>query len=88
MQMLSLSVLTCYFLVMPVLFWNWITVFRKDRGMSSAERQLSLVVLAIATLLWPIVLPLSYLELLGKVKRYERYARLEGFPMGYSNDLI
>jgi uncharacterized membrane protein YozB (DUF420 family) len=82
MQMLSLSILTCYFLVMPVLFWNWLGFFRKDGDMSGTERRLSLLVLAIATVLWPIVLPLSYLELLGKVKRYERRARLEGFSMG------
>jgi hypothetical protein len=61
-------------LFMPVLFFNWYGLYQKSADMTTAERQICRVVLMIATLAWPIVLPLSYMELLNKVKRYERLA--------------
>jgi hypothetical protein len=72
MQMLLYSLLTCYLIVMPILFFNWYDLYQQDSEMTNAERQVSRIVLAIATLLWPIVLPLSYLELIRKVQRYEQ----------------
>ncbi len=34
------------------------------------DKQLSLVILEVATLLWPVVVPLAYIELLLKPKKY------------------
>lgn len=34
------------------------------------DKQLSLVILGLATLLWPVVVPLAYIELLSKPKKY------------------
>lgn len=56
---------------MPMLIISWYGIHIKDPAMSPSERRWSLLVFAIATLLWPIVLPLTYVELLSKVKRYE-----------------
>lgn len=34
------------------------------------DKQLSLVILGVATLLWSVVVPLAYIELLSKPKKY------------------
>jgi hypothetical protein len=75
MQMLLYGLLTCYLIAMPILFFNWYDLYQHESQMTHAERQISRMVLGIATLLWPIVLPLSYLELIRKVKRYEQQDR-------------
>jgi uncharacterized membrane protein len=76
MQTILYSLFACYLLVMPVLFANWFGMFQQDTEATGIERQLSWIVLALATVAWPVVLPLTYVELLAKVKRYERRERL------------
>jgi hypothetical protein len=65
-----------YVLVMPILFISWVSFFRQDHEMSAEDRHISFFVIAIATLLWPIVIPFAYLELLEKFKRSNRNVRL------------
>jgi hypothetical protein len=72
MQVLIYGLLVLYAIVMPMLFTNWYGLYIQESGMSLHQRQTSRLVIMIATALWPIVLPMSYLELLKKVKRYER----------------
>ncbi|MBD1804884.1 hypothetical protein H6F98_05365 [Microcoleus sp. FACHB-SPT15] len=43
-------------------FATCLKVFKRENDLSVAERWLSWGVLALATILWPIVVPLSYLE--------------------------
>ena len=76
MQPLLLLSIAFYSLLMPVLFVNWLRFFREDLDLSKSEKHLSMVVIAIATLLWPIVLPFAYLELLGKFQKSARTTRL------------
>jgi hypothetical protein len=76
MQVLTYGLLALYAIVMPMLFTNWYGLYIQESGMSLNQRQTSRIVIMIATALWPIVLPLSYLELLKKVKRYERQSQL------------
>jgi hypothetical protein len=49
-------------------FTIWLKFLKRDTRLSLEDRWLSLVILGIATLLWPIVVPLAYLELLLKPK--------------------
>ncbi|MBD2328751.1 hypothetical protein [Alkalinema sp. FACHB-956] len=86
MEMLAFAILTCYFLVMPILFLKWLGFFMQDQNMSKTERKLSWAVLTIATLFWPLTLPLAYLELLDKVKRYERRAKMVGVSLKTLSD--
>jgi hypothetical protein len=72
MQLLFYGLIALYVIVMPILFLNWYGFYQQEEDLTSAERQASRIVMVIATVLWPIVLPLSYLELMGKLKRYER----------------
>ncbi len=76
MQPLLLLFIAFYSLLMPVLFVSWLGFFREDLDLSKSEKYLSMVVIAIAMLLWPIVLPFAYLELLGKFQKSTRTARL------------
>jgi hypothetical protein len=53
-----------YFVIACLLFFRWLDFFVKDSGMTKEQRRFSVVILAIATLFWPISVPFSYLELL------------------------
>ncbi len=76
MHPLLLFFIAFYSLLMPILFVNWLGFFREDLSLTKSEKQLSMVVIAIATLFWPIVIPFAYLELLGKFQRSARTTRL------------
>jgi hypothetical protein len=68
MQILIGLLLVVYGVVAPVLFFTWVELMRRDRPVSRRERLLSRCVVLIATALWPIVLPLTYLELLERTQ--------------------
>lgn len=72
MQILIGALLVIYGVVAPVLFFKWVELMVRDRNQSRRERLLSRWVVLIATAFWPIVLPLTYLELLERVRRQER----------------
>jgi len=58
-----------YCMIAAHFFRVWLKYFHKDYYMLSAEDKLiSKQILALATIFWPIVVPLAYLELL-KAKR-------------------
>jgi hypothetical protein len=51
----------------------WLRFFKKDYTHLSAEDKLiSKQILALATIFWPIVVPLAYLELLEAKRKLER----------------
>lgn len=50
----SLSALYC--------FASWFNVFRQAPNLSASQRRDSIKILLIATLFWPIVVPISYIE--------------------------
>ncbi|MGD1913519.1 MAG: hypothetical protein ACFB2X_22570 [Rivularia sp. (in: cyanobacteria)] len=54
-----------FYLVMACCFFiQWLGFFIDDKEMNSAQRYFSIVVLVVATILWPLIVPLAYLELL------------------------
>ncbi|MDM9381372.1 hypothetical protein QUB80_11725 [Chlorogloeopsis sp. ULAP01] len=61
------------YLVMTYCFFtNWLEFFRQDKDMNPAERLFSGVILVIATILWPIIVPFAYLELLRFHKKHKQ----------------
>ena len=77
MQVLLLISGLFYVAVMPILFISWLEFFHHDRdNLTHQEQQISMLIIAIATLLWAVVLPFAYLELLDRFKRSSRTARL------------
>ncbi len=60
------SCIIYYLLIARSFFTTWLAVFQKDTQLNSEEKFLVVVILIISTVLWPVVLPLAYLELLRK----------------------
>ena len=58
-----------YLLVACKLLHTWLTTLQKNTDLSYEQKYISWVVLAIATVFWPIVVPISYMEKCAKVER-------------------
>jgi hypothetical protein len=57
-------ILLFYILFACFLFGEWLGFFLDDKEMTSKMRWFSCVILTIATICWPIVVPFAYVELL------------------------
>lgn len=64
MKLLQIALLVAYLLMASCFFTLWLEFFKRDTRFSSEDRYLSIVILVIATILWPLVVPIAYLELL------------------------
>ncbi|ARV60861.1 hypothetical protein BZZ01_21570 [Nostocales cyanobacterium HT-58-2] len=65
------------YLVMAYCFFNeWLGFFVADEDMDSEQRLFSTVILLLATILWPIVVPFAYLELLKFHKKHKQIINL------------
>lgn len=52
-----------YLLISSYFFTNWLKFFKRKPRLSPEEIFLSFVILVVATILWPVVVPISYLKL-------------------------
>ncbi|WP_339381583.1 hypothetical protein [Brasilonema bromeliae] len=52
-------------------FNQWLVFFLADEDMDSQQRFYSTIALVIATILWPIIVPFAYLELLKFQKKHK-----------------
>jgi hypothetical protein len=69
------------------LFNQWVVFFIADEDMDSDQRFYSTIVLVVATILWPIIVPLAYLELLKFHKKHKNLIDLLiNVPKGGSYD--
>ena len=68
MELLQTALIIAYLLITSYFFINWLKFFKQTSSLSVEEEFLSVVVLVIATILWPFVIPLTYLELFQAVK--------------------
>ena len=58
-----------YFSAAFYFFGFWFEAFKRDTNMSIQEKRLSLLVLIVATVLWPIAVPICYLERVNTAAR-------------------
>lgn len=58
------ALIVSYLLISLCFFINWLNFFRQKQSLSPEDRFLSIVILVIATILWPVAVPISYLELI------------------------
>lgn len=58
-----------YFALGFCYFNEWLDLFKLDAGMTKQQRQISVIVLLVGTLLWPVLVPFAYLELLKSQKK-------------------
>lgn len=70
MQCLLMTLVFTYVLVSLYFFKTWIFFFRQEVSLSSEDILLSKIVLVTASILWPIVVPISYIKLIKKQVRY------------------
>lgn len=78
MKPLLVALVVTYLLTGSCFFYRWLQLFKKDTSLSSNERLLSLVMLVMATILWPVVVPIAYLELLKqKIDNFDEEVRSE-----------
>lgn len=62
-----------FYLIMACCFFmQWLGFFIDDKEMTSTQRYLSMLVLILATVLWPLIVPLAYLELLKFHKKHKQ----------------
>jgi hypothetical protein len=54
------------------LFSQWLFFFMSDTEMSREQRSLSGILLVVSTILWPIIVPFAYLELLKFHRKYHK----------------
>ncbi|MBD2775349.1 hypothetical protein [Iningainema tapete] len=52
-------------------FSEWLEFFLADEEMNSEQRFFSSIILVVASILWPIVVPFAYLELLKFHKKHK-----------------
>lgn len=62
-----------FYLIMACCFFiQWLGFFIADKEMNSAQRYLSIIILILGTLLWPVIVPFAYLELLKFHKKHKQ----------------
>ncbi|HEY9809122.1 MAG TPA: hypothetical protein V6D13_07245 [Halomicronema sp.] len=58
-----------YLVSAPCFFKNWLSFFEKEaHTLTAEEKQLSMATLVTASVLWPVVVPLAYMEKVSKAK--------------------
>jgi len=62
---MTLLLIGFYMLVAFYLLAAWLHFLKKATGLSPPQKVLSLLTVGIATLFWPLVLPIAYVKLLG-----------------------
>jgi hypothetical protein len=65
-----------YLLIAIIVFLEWLHFFFEDKEMSSQESWFSGIILVVATLMWPVVVPFAYLELLKFHKKHKEVIEL------------
>ncbi|AFY57136.1 hypothetical protein Riv7116_4722 [Rivularia sp. PCC 7116] len=51
---------------------QWLGFFIDDKEMNAVQRSFSSIILIIATIFWPFIVPLAYLELLKFHKKHKQ----------------
>jgi hypothetical protein len=82
MSILLTIIAAFYLLMMRTLLTKWIAAYQRGSRLSQSEKQSSYAVIAFATLLWPIVLPFAYLELLDNSQKTAQKAKLAETKLG------
>lgn len=61
-----------YLTIATFFFKVWRDLFEQNVNLSSEERQFSKMILLVATIFWPIVVPIAYLELISKSQKLQK----------------
>jgi len=75
LQMILFFLAFTYVAIAACLFKQWLIMFQQEHG-TRLQQRLSIALLVIAIILWPIVVPFAYLELLSKSKKDKEITKL------------
>lgn len=64
MELLQINLVIAYLLITFYFLINWLRFFNSPRSLSVEDKLLSIVVLIVATIFWPFVVPISFLKFL------------------------
>jgi hypothetical protein len=70
-QFLIYLAVIAYFGIACCLFYKWLDFFIEDKEMTSTERSFSILILIFGSILWVIIVPFAYLELLNFHKKHK-----------------
>ncbi|MBW4670515.1 MAG: hypothetical protein KME60_24630 [Cyanomargarita calcarea GSE-NOS-MK-12-04C] len=70
-QFLIYLAVIAYFGIACCFFYKWLDFFIEDEEMTSTQRSFSTVILIVASILWVIIVPFAYLELLNFHKKHK-----------------
>lgn len=71
-MLLIYSAISIYLVMAYCFFVEWLSFFLQDEQMNSEQRLFSGVILVIGSILWIIVVPFAYLELLKFHKKHKQ----------------
>jgi|GEM_PF-1983364 len=74
LHIVATFLVTEYLVTAVCLFINWQKLFLEETDLSSDERYLSMLTLCLATILWPLIVPISYIGLISRKSRQLGYA--------------
>ena len=79
MYILQTSLVILYLLLTFSFFINWLKFFKKAPRLSVEDWFLSVVLFVIATILWPFVIPITYMKMLKPqaVKQDDEYCQFK-----------
>lgn len=66
MIIIKLILVLFYLAILQRVFKVWLKFFQQDSDISPEEKRLSWFILIVGAILWPLVIPISYLGLLEK----------------------
>lgn len=69
MRIPLLLLVAFYFVIATLLVRSWLRFYFQDKGLSPTTKVISIFIIAIAALLWPLAVPIAYLELLNKIQQ-------------------
>ncbi|MBV6627733.1 MAG: hypothetical protein KI793_33215 [Rivularia sp. (in: Bacteria)] len=72
-QTVMTNLVIVFYLVMACCFFiQWFGFFIDDKEMNGVQRSFSSVILILASVFWPFIVPLAYLELLKFHKKHKQ----------------
>jgi hypothetical protein len=61
-----------YLIIACCVFIQWLGFFVDDKEMNASQRNFSIIILILGTILWPLIVPFAYLELLKFHKKHKQ----------------
>ncbi|MGB5963165.1 MAG: hypothetical protein WBG73_21185 [Coleofasciculaceae cyanobacterium] len=83
MIIIILILILFYLAILQRVFKVWLKFFQQDSDISLEEKRLSWFILIVGAILWPLVVPISYLGLLEKKLEQQNLENNENNHLSY-----